>query len=95
MIGMSCYTYCFIKTHQNFDKTTTPKNFYHPNQLSRRCLVESFNSWLAVRLGGVVQTRWLNLANLYLEKYTKTFMKYEASIYDIFYYNIGIRNMKL
>ena len=23
--------------------TTTPKNFYHPNQFSTRCVVESFN----------------------------------------------------
>ena len=41
--------------------TTKTKNFYHPNQLSTRCLVESFNSWLTVPLGVVVHKRWLNL----------------------------------
>ena len=30
--------------------TTTPNNIYHPNQLSTRCVVESFDSWLTVRL---------------------------------------------
>ena len=43
--------------------TTTPKNFYHPNQLSIRCVVYSFNSWATVPLSVVVQTHWLNLAN--------------------------------
>ena len=28
--------------------TTTPKNFYHPNQLSIICENKSFNSWLTV-----------------------------------------------
>ena len=44
--------------------TTTPKNFYHPNQHSTRCVLESFNSWLTVRPGVVVRTRWLNLATV-------------------------------
>ena len=34
--------------------TTTPKNFYHPNQFSIRCIVRSFNFWLTVHLGVVV-----------------------------------------
>ena len=43
--------------------TRTPKNFYHPSQLSIRCVVQSFNSWSTVPLGVVVQMRWLNLTN--------------------------------
>ena len=35
--------------------TTKPKNFYHPNQFSIRCIVKSFNSWSTVPLGVVVQ----------------------------------------
>ena len=42
--------------------TTTTKNFYHPNKLSTRCMVQSFNSWSIVPFGVAVQTRWLNLA---------------------------------
>ena len=39
-----------------------PKSFYHPNQLSTRCVVGSFHSWLTVPLDVVVQTCRLNLA---------------------------------
>ena len=35
--------------------TTTPTNIYHPSQISKRCIVESFNSWLTVPLGVVVR----------------------------------------
>ena len=42
--------------------TTKPKNFYHPNQLSTRYVVESFNSIFTVPLGVVVQTSRLNFA---------------------------------
>ena len=51
---------------QNF-WITAPKNFYYSNQLRTRCRVGSYNSWLTVPLGGVVQTRWLNLANIYMK----------------------------
>ena len=42
---------------------TTPKNFYHPNQLSIRYVISSFNSRSTVPLGVVVQrSHWLSLA---------------------------------
>ena len=45
--------------------TTTLQDFYHPNQLSITCVVQSFNSWSTVPLSIVVQTHWLNLAILW------------------------------
>ena len=46
-----------------------PKYFYHPNQLSRRCVVKSFNSWLNVLINCVVvKTRWLKLVNNFLAR---------------------------
>ena len=41
----------------------TPSELYLPNQFSIRCIAKSFNSWLTVPLGVVVQMRWINLAN--------------------------------
>ena len=55
--------------------TTTPKNFNHPNRLSTRCVVESFNSRLTIPLlDVVVQKRWLNLANIQYKENWKSKM---------------------
>ena len=43
--------------------TTTPRDLYQPNHFSGKSLVNSFNSWLTLPLGVVVQTHWLNLPN--------------------------------
>ena len=56
--------------------TTTPKNFYHPNQLSIRCVVWSFNSWLSVLLSVVVQIHWLNLLKSSKERQIKPIVWY-------------------
>ena len=55
---------------------TTPKNFYHPNQLSIRCVVESFNSWWTVlvsRRAGLTSLTCLELVEA----------KFEHNIIDI------------
>ena len=62
--------------------TTKPKDYYHPNQLSTRCVVESFSSWLTVPpFGVVVHTRWLNLTNICNgRKYLKLFKIFQAQM---------------
>ena len=48
--------------------TTTLKKFYHPNQLSTRCVIESFNSWLLYL--SVSSSRHAGLTSLLTDLFT-------------------------
>ena len=48
---LEAFAMIIARLSQGLWTTTTPKNFYHPNQLSTRCVVESFNFRLTVPLG--------------------------------------------
>ena len=47
-----------LRSAQSSLSRYTPKNFYHPNQLNIRYIFKSFNSWLTLLFGDIMQTRW-------------------------------------
>ena len=61
--GFSIYSYISMLKFIFFLNLLSNRILLAYSEVKPRCIVESFYSWLAVPIGVVVHTHWLNLAN--------------------------------